>query len=65
MNLKYLVYVFSTILVVWAMDCLNINGIFKKNRVMQARVMYFIIALCIIYIISHLLFDFIEISQFN
>lgn len=65
MNLKYLVYVFSTILVVWAMDCLNINGIFKKNRVMQARVMYFIIALCIIYIISRLLFDFIEISQFN
>ena len=38
MSGKFFLYVIITILVIWAMDSININGIFKKNRIIQARV---------------------------
>ena len=39
---KFLVYLFSTIIVIWSMDAVNINKIFKKNRIIQARLYGFI-----------------------
>lgn len=31
MSVKFFVYLFITIIVVWAMDSVNINAIFKKK----------------------------------
>lgn len=62
MNYRIYVYIFVTLLVLWAMDSLNINGIFKKNRKYQAQVMYFIIAICVIYLVTSFLFSLLEIS---
>ena len=50
MTSKFLLYVVNTILVIWAMDSININGIFKKNRILQARVFYFLLGLSLIYL---------------
>lgn len=61
---KLCVYIFSTIIVVWSMDAVNINGIFKKNQVFKAQVFYFVLMLCLIYLLSSFLYDFIYIKIF-
>ena len=54
---KFFLYVANTILVIWAMDSININGIFKKNRVLQARVFYFLLGISLIYLVTNFIWD--------
>lgn len=63
--LKFAVYILSSILVIWSMDSVNINSIFKKGKIVQARVFYIIIALVLIYLLANLLYDFINIKIFK
>ncbi len=63
MNSKIFIYVIVTIIVVWAMDSVNINQIFKKNRIYQARVFYFLLALSLIYLITNFIYDFFFATQ--
>lgn len=58
MSVKFFIYPFVAILVIWAMDSININQIFKKNRVMQARVFYCLLGIALIYLITNFVFDF-------
>lgn len=57
MSGKFFVYVVVTILVIWAMDSININGIFKKNKIFQARVFYFLLGISMIYLITSFIMD--------
>ena len=57
MGYKFFLYVFVTIVVIWAMDSVNINQIFKKNKIMQARVFYFLIGISLIYLVTNFLSD--------
>lgn len=57
MSGKFYLYVVVTFIVIWAMDSLNINGIFKKNRVYQARIFYFLLALALIYLVTNFICD--------
>ena len=61
---KYFLYVVVTILVIWSMDSLNINGIFKKNKVVQARILYFFIGISLIYLVTNFLMDLFTITKF-
>ncbi len=61
---KFVLYVLVTILTVWAMDGLNINGIFKKGQIVKARVAYFLIILSIIYLVTNFIYDFIYLKLF-
>ena len=54
---KFFLYVFVTVLVIWSLDAVNINQIFKKNRIVQARVFYFMLALSMIYLVTNFLYD--------
>lgn len=54
---KFFLYVLVTILVIWSLDAVNINQIFKKNRIVQARVFYFMLALSMIYLVTNFLYD--------
>lgn len=54
---KFLVYLFSTILVIWSMDSVNINKIFKKNKVTQARIFYFLLGISMIYLVTNFFMD--------
>ena len=58
MTAKFFLYIFVSILTVWAMDSININQIFKKNKIIQARVLYFLLVLAIIYLVTNALYDF-------
>lgn len=54
---KFLIYIIVTILVVWAMDSININQIFKKNKIYQARLFYFFLGLSMIYLVTNFIMD--------
>ena len=54
---KFLIYIISTILVIWSMESVNISQIFKKNRIMQARVFYFLLGISLIYLVTNFFMD--------
>ncbi len=54
---KFLIYIISTILVVWSMESININGIFKKNKVFQARIFYFLLGISLVYLVTNFFMD--------
>ena len=56
---KFALYILSAIIVIWSMDAININAIFKKNKVIQARVFYMILVFIMTYLLSSFLYDFI------
>ena len=54
---KFLIYIISTILVIWSMESVNINQIFKKNQILQARVFYFLLGISLIYLVTNFFMD--------
>lgn len=60
MTFKYILYFVVTILVIWTMDTININQIFKKNaNPIQARLFYFFVGLSMIYLVTNFIYDLI------
>lgn len=57
MTTKFLLYLFITPFVIYSLDSVNINQIFKKNKVFQARLFYFFLALSIIYLVTNFIYD--------
>ena len=55
---KFCLYIFSLIVVMYAIDGVNINAIFKKNQVIKARLFYFIVILCLTYLLANFMYDF-------
>ena len=61
---KFAIYILSSIIVVYSIDAVNINAIFKKNKIVQARIFYLVITLSFIYLLSNMLYDFIYLKLF-
>lgn len=57
--LRFLLYIIILPLVIWAVDGININSIFKRNRIYQARVIYIIIIFTLTYLTVNFMYDFI------
>ena len=57
--LRILLYIIILPLVIWAVDGININSIFKRNRIYQARVIYIIIIFALTYLTVNFMYDFI------
>ena len=57
MSGKFFLYVAVTILVIWSLDSVNINQIFKKNKIIQARVFYFLLGISMIYLLTNYIMD--------
>lgn len=64
MSAKFFLYLFSTIVVIYAIDSININQIFKKNRILQAKIFYFLLAICMIEILTSFLYNLFEATKF-
>ncbi len=58
---KLLLYVLVIPLVIWGLDSININMIFKKNRYYQARVFYMALIFSISYLVVNFLYDFMNV----
>ena len=60
MSVKYFIYLIVTVIVVWSLDSVNINAIFKKNKIWQARVFYFFFFFFLIYLVTNCIYDLYE-----
>ena len=58
MKVKLFIYIITTMSVLWAMDSVNLNFLFKKNKIYQARMFYFFITLSLIYLVTNFFYDF-------
>lgn len=64
MHVKAILYILVMPFVIWAMDAVNINSIFKKNKIYQASIFYIILAMALTYLVVNFLMDFFNYSRF-
>ncbi len=65
MFLKALLYVIVLIITIWALDSININNLFKKNKYYASRVLYLIVSMALAYLVVNFLYDFFLYSNFS
>jgi len=58
MKLKALLYLILLPLSFIALDSININAIFKKNKIYQARLLYLFLIFGLSYLVVNFLYDF-------
>ncbi len=61
MKVKLIVYLIVTVLVIIGLDAININSIFKKNKIFQARLFYLLLITSLVYLVTNFIFDFTSI----
>lgn len=64
MNGKFFLYILVGIIVIWALDSIQINKIFKKNHVLQARVFYFLLAIALIELVTSFFYELYIAAKF-
>lgn len=62
--LKTILYIVITIISIWALDSININNLFKKNKYYQSRILYLFVSLSLSYLVVNFLYDFFLFSKF-
>ena len=62
---KFILYLLIIPIIVWSMDSVNINGMFKKGQsdYYQARVMYMIIVASLSYLVVNFVNDFLGVFK--
>ena len=58
--LKITLYLITLIITVWALESINITGLFKKNRYYQARVLYILISMSLSYLVVNFIYEFLK-----
>ena len=61
--IKLVLYLIVLHLVIYAVDGVNINFIFKKNKIYQARIFYILIVFSMSYLISNFLYDLLYVIE--
>lgn len=64
MNIKTILYLVIVPFTIWALDSININQIFKKNRYYQARLFCLMLCLGLSYLVVNFFVDFFTYSKF-
>ena len=58
MTFKFILYFAVTIIVIWTMDTININALFKKNvNPLQAKIFYFLLGISMVYLVTNFFWD--------
>lgn len=62
---KFILYILVIPIVVWAMDSVNINGMFKRGQsdYYRARVMYMIMVAGLSYLVVNFINDFLGVFR--
>ena len=62
---KFILYILVIPIIVWSMDSVNINGMFKKGQsdYYQVRVMYMIIVASLSYLVVNFVNDFLGVFK--
>lgn len=64
MNIKTILYLVAVPLSIWALDSINIQNLFKKNRKYQANLLYLLCSLGLSYLVVNFFYDFFLNSKF-
>ena len=56
---KIILYVIIFPFTIWALDGLDLNRFYKQSRILQARIIYLMLANSISYLVVNFLYDFI------
>jgi uncharacterized integral membrane protein (TIGR02327 family) len=56
--IKIYLYLLTIPLSMWTLEAININGLFKKNRVLQIKVLFVMLSLSLAYLFTSFLYDF-------
>ena len=62
--LKTILYIVTVVLSIWALDSINIDNLFKKNRYYQSRLLYLFVAFSLSYLVVNFFYDFFLYSKF-
>lgn len=60
---KFILYLLVLPLVIFTMDSININVIFKKNKVVQAKIFYILLVFALSYLVCNFIYDFLYIIK--
>lgn len=63
MNFKTYIYIVSVLLSTFAVSGINFNNLFRKNKVVEARVLIVILVLVFGYLVGSFVITFIECSK--
>lgn len=58
MAIKTILYIIILPFSILALDSININNVFKKNRYYQARILYMFLAMALSYLVVNFFYDF-------
>ena len=50
------------IISIWALESINITGIFKKDRYYQSRVLFIMISMALSYLVVNFIYDFLTLK---
>lgn len=64
MNVKTLLYIIAVPLSIVALDSLNIQNKFKKNKYYQSRLLFLMLSLSLSYLTVNFFYDFFTYSRF-
>lgn len=56
--IKNFIYIITFPFIIWLLESINLNKIFKQGRVIQARFIYLVLAMCISYLVTNFFYDF-------
>ena len=56
---KFLLYLLVLPLVIYAIDSINFTNIFKKNKIVQARIFYILHIFGLSYLVCSFIYDFL------
>lgn len=63
MNYKTYIYIISVLLSTFALSGINFNNFFKKNKVIESRVLIILFSLALGYLVGTFVITFIEVSK--
>ena len=56
---KFLLYLLVLPFVIYAIDSINFTNIFKKNKIVQARIFYILFIFGLSYLVCSFIYDFL------
>ena len=63
MNIKVCLYILTTLLSVYVLSGINFNKIWKKDRILEARLFVITLSLIMSYLLTNFIVDFITSSK--
>lgn len=63
MSLEFILYVIFFMMTTYIITSLNIEGLFKKGKVLEARLFVIVTSMCVSYLATQFVVNFMEVSK--